>query len=309
MKEIINYYYNFDCLELEENKNYTSFNYLGDNYYFVFFNRDKEELNDIISICDELKIKGFRVHSIILNRFNSYITNVGNINYLLLKLNSIPTENVNFMDVCYNLNLLKLNKVNSKLYRNNWGELWSKKIDYFEYQIKELGKDKLVVLDSFSYYIGLAENAISYVNKINKVINISDSDLITLSHRRIFFPNINLNYYNPLSFIFDLEIRDIAEYLKGGFFSGEDSLLDLQTFLKTKNLTSYSYHMLYARLLYPSYYFDIYEQIMNNNLDEKELLKIISKVNDYELFLKNAYIEISKYTNLERIDWLIKKEL
>lgn len=309
MKEIINYYYNFDCLEIEENKNYTSFSYLGDNYYFVFFNRDKEELNDIISICDELKIKGFRVHSIILNRFNSYITNVGNINYLLLKLNSIPTENVNFMDVCYNLNLLKLNKVNSKLYRNNWGELWSKKIDYFEYQIKELGKDKLVVLDSFSYYIGLAENAISYVNKINKVINISDSDLITLSHRRIFFPNINLNYYNPLSFIFDLEIRDIAEYLKGGFFSGEDSLLDLQTFLKTKNLTSYSYHMLYARLLYPSYYFDIYEQIMNNNLDEKELLKIISKVNDYELFLKNAYIEISKYTNLERIDWLIKKEL
>lgn len=309
MKEIINYYYNFDCLELEENKNYTSFNYLGDNYYFVFFNRDKEELNDIISICDELKIKGFRVHSIILNRFNSYITNVGNINYLLLKLNSIPTENVNFMDVCYNLNLLKLNKVNSKLYRNNWGELWSKKIDYFEYQIKELGKDKLIVLDSFSYYIGLAENAISYVNKINKVINISDSDLITLSHRRIFFPNINLNYYNPLSFIFDLEIRDIAEYLKGGFFSGEDSLLDLKTFLKTKNLTSYSYHMLYARLLYPSYYFDIYEQIMNNNLDEKELLRIISKVNDYELFLKNAYIEISKYTNLERIDWLIKKEL
>lgn len=309
MKEIINYYYNFDCLEIEENKNYTSFNYMGDNYYFVFFNRDKEELEDIISICNELKLKGFKVHNILINRFNSYITKVGDNNYLLLRLNTNSNDLVNFIDIVYNQNLLKLNKVNSKLYRNNWGELWSKKIDYFEYQIKELGKDKLIVLDSFSYYIGLAENAISYVNKINKVINISDNDLITLSHRRIFYPNISLNYYNPLSFIFDLEVRDIAEYLKNGFFNDEDSLLDLKTYLKSKNLTSYSYHMLYARLLYPSYYFDIYESIMNNNLDEKELLKIINKVNDYELFLKYAYEEISKYTKLERIDWIIKKEL
>ena len=33
------------------------------------------------------------------------------------------------------------------------------------------------------------------------------------------------------------------------------------------------------------------------------------KVNDYENFLNKAYEEISKYTNLEKINWLIKKEL
>ena len=64
--------------------------------------------------------------------------------------------------------------------------------------------------------------------------------------------------------------------------------------------------MLYARLLYPSYYFDIYEDIMNNNGDEEKLIPIINKVNDYQEFLKNAYFEISKYTNLEKIDWIIK---
>jgi len=309
MKEIVNYYYNFDVEEVEENKNYLSFNYYGENFYFVFFNRTEEELKDIVELCIELKYKGIRVHDIVLNRDNSLVTKVGENNYLLLKLNTNKNDIVDFISVSEMTNKLKLNRSNSKLYRNNWGELWSKKIDYFEYQIKELGKDKKIIIDSFSYYIGLAENAISYVNKINKVIGMGEFDNITLSHRRIFYPNTNLNYLNPLSFIFDLEIRDIAEYLKIEFFNGEDSLLDLITYLKIKRLTSYSYHMLYARLLYPSYYFDIYEDVMNNNGDEERLVKIISKVNDYENFLKKAYEEISKYTNLEKINWLIKKEL
>jgi len=48
---------------------------------------------------------------------------------------------------------------------------------------------------------------------------------------------------------------------------------------------------------------------MNNNSNEERLVKIISRVNEYELFLRKAYDEISKYTHLEKIDWLIKKEL
>ena len=194
MKEIINYYYNLDCLEIEENKNYASFNYYGDNFYFVFFNRTKEELDDLINISQELIQKGIKVHTFVLNRFNSYVTKVGDNNYVLLKINCNKDEVVNFWDLTHNLKLFKLNTTNSKLYRNNWGELWSKKIDYFEYQIKELGKDKQIVLNSFSYYVGLAENAISYVNKINKVLGESEIDNIVLSHRRIFFPNTYLNF-------------------------------------------------------------------------------------------------------------------
>ena len=134
----------------------------------------------------------------------------------------------------------------------------------------------------------------------------SENDVVTLSHRRIFYPNTSLNFFNPLSFIFDLEVRDIAGYLKVAFFHNEDVLLDLKTYLKLRKLTPYGYHMLYARLLYPSYYFDIYEDIMNNDGDEEKLLPVINKVNEYELFLKNAYVAISQYTNLEKIDWLLK---
>ena len=308
MKEIINYYYNLDLTSINDYGNYSTFMYNGIIFYFVFFNRSLEELDDILKVINELKEKGIRTHEIIYNKDNSYLTKVGDNNYCLLKLNVKELEKVDFINICEMQNKLVLNNKNSKLYRNNWGELWSKKIDYFEYQIKELGKNKSVVLDSFSYYIGLSENAISYVNKINKVLNQSEFDNVTLSHRRIFYPNISLNYFNPLSYIFDLEIRDIAEYLKIGFFNNEDSFLDLKTYLQMKKLTKYSYHMLYARLLYPSYYFDLYEDIMNNNNDETKIIKIVEKVDEYEDFLKKSYEEISKYTSLERIDWILKKE-
>jgi len=309
MKEIINYYYNFNIDKIEDYKNYLYFNYYNEDFYFVFFNRTMDELRDIVNICIEMKEKNIKVHDIILNRDKELITKVGDNFYLLFKLNVNKYQIIDFINVCEFSNKFKLNKYNSKLYRNNWGELWSKKIDYLEYQIKELGRDKKIILDSFSYYIGLAENAISYVNKINKVIGISEYDKVTLSHRRIFFPNTVLNYLNPLSFIYDLEVRDVAEYLKMGFFSNEDSLLDLKTFLKIKKLTPYSYHMLYARLIYPSYYFDLYEDVMNNNGDEEKIINIVNKVNEYEYFLKMAYQEINQYTSLEKIDWLIKKEL
>jgi len=309
MKEIINYYYNFNIDKIEDYKNYSYFNYYNEDFYFVFFNRTMDELRDIVNICIEMKEKNIKVHDIILNRDKELITKVGDNFYLLFKLNVNKYQIIDFINVCEFSNKFKLNKYNSKLYRNNWGELWSKKIDYLEYQIKELGRDKKIILDSFSYYIGLAENAISYVNKINKVIGISEYDKVTLSHRRIFFPNTVLNYLNPLSFIYDLEVRDVAEYLKMGFFSNEDSLLDLKTFLKIKKLTPYSYHMLYARLIYPSYYFDLYEDVMNNNGDEEKIINIVNKVNEYEYFLKMAYQEINQYTSLEKIDWIIKKEL
>jgi len=139
MKEIINYYYNFYIEEIEENKNYSKFNYYGEEFYFVFFNRSEDELKDILDICDELRYKGIRVHDIILNRDNKIITKVGDIKYLLLKLNISKDEVVNFINVVENTNKLKLNLKNSKLYRNNWGELWSKKVDYFEHQNREIG--------------------------------------------------------------------------------------------------------------------------------------------------------------------------
>lgn len=305
MKDTISFYYNIDIDTLEEKDGKYHFKYQNRDFFFVFFNRNLEELEDLLDCISEMQKKGIDVHGILINKDNSILTKINEYNYILFSVNNC-SETYDIFDIIDMNNKLTLNNYNSKLYRNNWENLWMQKVDYFEYQIRELGLDKQVIKNSFSYYIGLAENAISYVHNVK--LKYPSQGTIVLSHRRIFYPNYKLNYLNPLSFIFDLEVRDIAEYLKAMFFSEDDEseiLEELKSFLKIKRLTIYEYNMLYARLLYPSYYFDIYEEIMNKERSEEDLLKIISKNKNFEEFLKKAYLEITKYAILEKVEWII----
>lgn len=306
MKETLEYYYGLDIDFLEELDGKYHFKLDNQDYFFVFYNRSIDELKDIVNVCNEMVLKGINVNKILINRNNSYLTKINEYDYILFAVSNI-NEEYDIFDMIKISDKLVLNNSKSSLYRNNWGTLWSEKVDYFEYQVRELAINKDVVKNSFSYYIGLAENAISYVNNTNfKYKNVLDYRIV-LSHRRVYFPNYKLNYLNPLSFIFDLEVRDIAEYLKSMFFNKNEEyvLEELSSYLKVRRLSIYEYQMLFARLLYPTYYFDNYEAVMNKNVDEEVLVKIIKKCNDYEIFLKKAYLEISRYAKIDKIDWII----
>ncbi len=307
MKETLEYYYNLDIDNLEELDGKYHFKIENQDFFFVFYNRGLEELEDIIGVCNEMFLKGINVHEVIRNRDNSFLTKVNEYNYILFKVNNL-SEEYDIFDMVNISNKLVLNNNKSSLYRNNWSSLWSDKIDFFEYQVRELGVEKNVVKSSFSYYVGLSENAISYVNNAILKYGGVSSGRIVLSHRRVFYPNYKLNYMNPLSFVFDLEVRDVAEYLKSMFFKKdiEYCLDELKSYLSIRKLNIYEYHMFYARLLYPSYYFDVYDSVMNKNVNEEELVKIVKRSNDYEKFLKITYLEISKYVRLDKIDWIIE---
>ena len=307
MKETLEYYYGLDIENIEELDGKYHIKQENQDYLFFFYNRGIEELEDIINVSNEMVKKGINVHKIFINRNNSFLTKVGEYNYILFAVSNL-NEEYDIFDMVKISEKLVLNNNKSNLYRNNWGTLWSEKIDYFEYQVRELSIEKDVVKNSFSYYVGLAENAISYVNNTNMKYG-GDAYRIVLSHRRVFYPNYKLNYLNPLSFVFDLEVRDIAEYLKAMFFKKDISfcLDELSSYLKIRHLSLYEYQMLYARLLYPTYYFDVYESVMNKNGDEEQLVNIIKKCDSYEEFLKKAYLEISKYAKIDKIEWIINQ--
>lgn len=306
MKQVIAYYYNIQIEDFEQDKNICCFNFNKCKFYFVPYNRDEKSLREIIEVSREMKVKNIKCHDIIINKFNNVLTKFNEENYMLLKVCDDLDRDFNIFDMFFISKKLRLLPNKQKEYKNNWSEYWKRNVDYFESQIRNYGKLKMGILNTFSYYIGLAENAIEYAGIIEKELRFNaNDDSISLGHRRIFSPNYQLNYLNPISFIFDLDVRDYAEYFKARFFNDGNIYQEFVSFFKTVRFGIYSYSMFYARLVYPSYYFDLYEQVILNDKNEELLIDIVNKQKEYEKFLGFAYQEISKYAPIKKIPWMV----
>ena len=308
MKENILYAYHIEVENLKEYKEYSVFE-MGDVfYYFTKLKRSEKEFQELLLVIEELHQKHISILDFVPNVSGLYITFVSDVPYVLVKVTN-PSFEYGLLDIMDFQRKLILSNKKSSLYRNVWASLWSSKVDYFEYQVHELGKEYPIIVNSFSYYVGLAENAISYVNFVTRKIPMPSNIPIVLSHRRVSYPNVRLNFENPLNFIFDIEVRDIASFIKSMFFVDQDAaFIDLKAYLDLRKPDLYSLSMLYARLLYPSYYFDLHERIINHEEKEECLLPIIDSVNDYELFLKKTWFLMREYAPIEPISWIIKKE-
>ena len=159
MKNLLNYYYNIDVDNINYlNKKICSF-YIDYNlYYFIKYQRPTNDLIEIYNLINSYKNS---YHIIIPNRFGNIYTSYNKENYVLLKINSAPHEEVDLLKIFRNQkHVQNLNVLN----RTNWSSLWSEKIDYIEYQIVERGKEHKIINATIDYYVGMAENAISYFN-------------------------------------------------------------------------------------------------------------------------------------------------
>ena len=303
MKNILEYYYNiFPDIVYENGDTYYFF--INDiKYYFVPFNRNINELNDLVELTNRLYFKGIKVHTFIGTKEGKFYIEHNKINYVLLRVNTIEKEEVDIYDIIKfnNLEIINENKLN-----HSWIKMWENTVDSFEREMSELNNDYPLLIKYFNYFVGLAENAISYVNNIN----LENINKYYLSHKRIKVP---LNYgmlYNPLSFIFDYKVRDISEYIKELFFYSkfdEDEIFKIID----KELNNYSLDdvkLLYGRLLFPTYYFDLFEGVLNKEREEKELENIVSLSKNYELFLKELYYFLKTKYNIEPIEWIVNNK-
>lgn len=297
MKNLLLYNYNIDVENIKKIDSQKYYFYIDYNkYYLIEFNRVLKDIEDIYEL---LKNNINNYHFIIKNKFGQIFTNDNGKNYILLKINIPENNEIDIFDILNNQIIVDNNKY--KLQRNNWSNLWSDKIDYLEYQISELSKSHPIIIKSFSYYVGLAENAIEYYNLID-----TKNAITKLSQRRIFYPNIALNYYNPLNLVLDYRVREIAEYIKTSFFEGENKIKEIETVVAKNNLNSTELNLLFARLLYPSYYFDTIEKILEHHENDDILIKYTEKCEDYEKFLNQIYHIAAKYAQMIKINWLIK---
>ena len=257
-----------------------------------------EQLSSLYQLTLTLHQHQVPIHKIILNKDGQLITVINHTPYILLQLFVSKDTPIIFRDILQFQELTKNISVENFIVAD-WYQLWTQKVDYLEYQISEFGKKYPLIRESFSYYIGLAENAITLVKTITPPTPI-------LAHRRLYMNSTLFDLYNPLNLIMDSKVRDIAEYLKDCFFHNRNPIDMIQTYLQYQKLQCTEYQLLFVRFLFPSYYFDCYEKIIEQGHNEKELLPIILKNETYETLLKYLYQQILYHCYLPEILWLTK---
>jgi hypothetical protein len=305
MKETIKYFYNVYPEEIYEISNGCYFFFNDFKFYFVKFSRNIKELDVLVKVSNDLYNKNILVDTFILSKDSSFYVSVDNEIYVMLRVNSVENDVLSLKDVVYFNNLL-IGKDNFNI-SSNWANLWMKKVDDFELEISELNTEFPLIQESFDYYVGLAENAISYFND-----TINDEDMskakINLNHKRVGSKTLSGYINNPLTFTFDYDVRDVSEYIKSKFFSGILDYDEVEDLIYDNNYSKISLRLLMSRLLYPSYYFDALKEIFLYDDSEDKIKVYVNKVNEYEDFLLDVYNMINKKVNIPPIEWLLSKK-
>lgn len=306
MKNEINYFYNIYPKQILKKDDSYYFDYHHSHYMFIPFKRDLKDQNLIFNFNHILKGRGVLTHDIIINNNKQILTIIdNNIPYILLKIQVDCDKIINIWDL---IEFQKRAIITSAYFEpTDWSILWGQKIDYFEYQMNQLGKKYPELYNSFSYFVGLAENAISYVKDTIIEQNPTPYDYIVVSHKRVKGDMKCFDFFNPLEYIKDYQVRDLSEYLKSIFWLGKNPIKDLDIYLKNIYLTPYSLRLLYGRLLFPSFYFDLFSEIIEGREPEALITKFIDGINKYETFLYEVNNYINKYTPIPVVNWINKK--
>lgn len=175
--------------------------------------------------------------------------------------------------------------------RSNWKNLWIIKNENIR-KLLETNDEYKIINESFEYYYGLAENAIQYLEEDNLVK--------TITSKRI---KDNMDN-SPINIVIDTIERDIAEKIKYLFFYKNEKIDLIINNIRKIEIKKLNINRLYARLLYPTYYYDYLEKVINKELPENSIKSIINKNIEYEILLKEIYKLINKEKKTKKIDWL-----
>ena len=293
IKQYIEYYYNLENINITKIKEYYRLDYKNTNYLFMPLTRYPIEILQINRVINN----DANYDNIVLNIKNQLITYIDGKNYILVRL-SKNSANYNLYNQIEKSKIVYLpNEMIDKITKTNWDILWSKKIDYIEYQLNNLDSDT-ITFNSVWYYIGMAENAISYVNE---TLSLSSNHRLYVSHKRI-----NEQFFNnPLNLIVDYRSRDISEYLKYMFLKKEYDYIEIKEKLQKLNLDEFLCRMIYGRLFFVTFYFDIFDSVMNGNKENKLLLRnIINRADEYEDYINSIYDILAQIKKIPRIGWV-----
>ena len=240
---------------------------------------------------------------IVKNKYDQFVSsfNDGEICILAYKNNNINIEDYIKMHSMY------YNSFNYQVDINDIIALWDQRLEYIENQCLvnlNFDNDSHYLLYEYAMYsVGMAINALQYISDINLDFK-KNKYLTTLTHRRIKKMD-KYDIFNPFNLIVDHSSRDLAELYK-------NDLIDLNLLLQICNRYNYSvdeYEYLLARLLYPTFIFDVIEDISTSNSYEDNSSTIyyaIAKQNQLFDKIKDFYKYIINTFSVRPISWINK---
>lgn len=279
MKEFIEYNYDLRCDDLAILNNLLYFKHLDKFYIISNFNRDEVEFEKVLNYLISNNLKSLKV---VMNKKGSYISEFNGKKYVLME-SDCENEIIDF-PIC----------IGGLINENNyWNEIWENRVVQLEKHKSELSlnKDIFYILN---YYIGLIEICIYNYNLL--IRKYGQKNGLSIQHNRIEFPMYSFSYYNPVNYLFDFEFRDFAEYLKMRFFYSDFSTDEAISVIDNYNFDNFSINMFFVRLIYPTYFLELYDMQNKNNVYSDLFYDLLKKSSQYENFiLKLITVMSSKY--------------
>lgn len=303
----------YGIVNVEESIKLDSYEALRGNGWYYFAaqagNRQEEEILELGQIAEHLRNLGdSHVPVFVATKEGKLITNWENANYCVLASRQADRHQK-----------MKLGRKLAKFHERGrrvpfaierssrigqWKSLWEKRLEQMEkvwngllFQTPEDEFERMFI-ESFPYYMGLTENAIQYLVDAEIDDDPTDADSGTVCHERFSSKSWGANYYlkDPFDWVFDHRSRDLAEWTRERYFHNMQTYQpNVRRFFDEYQgitpLSSFSWKLLYARILFPLHYFDCIEQYyltrseQDKKVLEEKLGKILRQSREYEQFL------------------------
>jgi spore coat protein YutH len=292
---------------------------------------DKEVLLELEEIANHLKKNGdLSVGTFLHTKEDDPIIKVESDQYCVLTCNHANSRSSNRMGRklakfhyrgrTISFSVQKLSRV------GQWKKLWETRMDQMEkvwnsmlYQQPESEFDRMF-MESFPYYMAIAENAIQYLVDTELDDEPKSIDYGTVCHDRFSSHTWGneIGMRNPFDWVFDHCSRDLAEWTRERYhYNMQTYQPDLQRFYSeyqsVEPLSSFSWRLLYARILFPLHFVECIEDYYSTTREQDQRLlterleKHLSYSSEYESFLRQFFqlleVPVRKY-HIPTLGWL-----
>lgn len=199
-----------------------------------------------------------------------------------------------------------------------WKQLWIDKLTAFEQKIlldaaEVPGEWSQMLSDVLPYVVGISENAIQYMQESESEKRFDDVDQGTIGLRR-YTGNLMNGFVWTNELVYDHPARDLAECIRHRLLQVNDPLKTVRDFLndyqEERQLSIFSWRLIYARLIFPIHLFDEMEMGFANSGDPKNVRKmteLLERQSDYErrlgTFFNEAGVDCEKL-QIPVLHWL-----